>query len=143
MVVVPVATPVTIPLVEPMVATDGLLLVHVPPVVGSVRVVVAPTHTNGVPPIVPGAVLTVTTAVAVQMPPVVYVIVAVPAEIPVTVPEPEPMVAMAGLLLVHMPPVTALVRVVVAPTQTCRVPPMEAGVVTTVTIVVVTHAPML
>ena len=55
-VVVPpaVATPVTTPLDEPTVATEVLLLLHVPPVVESVNVVVEPAHTGDIPPVIDG-----------------------------------------------------------------------------------------
>ena len=49
MVAVPPLTPVTIPVVAPTVATAGVLLLHVPPVVGFVRVVVRPVHVVSVP----------------------------------------------------------------------------------------------
>jgi hypothetical protein len=41
---VPTDIPVTIPVVEPIVATEGVPLVHVPPGVGFERVVVMPIH---------------------------------------------------------------------------------------------------
>jgi hypothetical protein len=63
----PAATPVTIPLLVPIVARVTLLLVHVPPAVASVSVVVKPTHTLAVPLIDAGSGLTVTTAVAIQV----------------------------------------------------------------------------
>lgn len=70
MVVVPIAMPVTIPVVL-MVAVAGALLLHVPPVVGWPRVVVRPAHTEGLP-VIPGAGgLTVTVLVAVHPVPVV------------------------------------------------------------------------
>ena len=59
----PANTPVATPVVEPIVATVGVALVHVPPVVASDNVVVAPTHTLSVPVIEAGSELTVTTAV--------------------------------------------------------------------------------
>ena len=65
MVVVPPATPVTIPEV-PTVAADVLLLLHAPPTVASLNAVVPPAHTASVPvmlPIEPPA-FTVTTVVA-------------------------------------------------------------------------------
>ena len=62
MVVVPDATPVTVPLDEPMVALAGVLLAHVPPVVASVRVVDEPTHTDVAPLIEAGSGLIVTLA---------------------------------------------------------------------------------
>ena len=66
MVTTPEVTPVTIPDVEPMVATPVLLLVHVPPEVASVNVVVKPTHTFVVPPIAAGFGLTVKLVTAIQ-----------------------------------------------------------------------------
>jgi hypothetical protein len=41
-------------------------------------------------------------------------------------------VAIAGLLLVHVPPDTGCVSVVVSPTHTESVPPIEAGAAVTV-----------
>ena len=66
MVAVPVDTPVTIPVVAPTVAVAVLLLLHVPPVVGSLSVVVAPMHTTAVPVIAAGSGFTVTVAVFVH-----------------------------------------------------------------------------
>jgi len=65
-VTVPVDIAVTNPLVEPMVATDGLLLVHVPPPEELVQVVVAPTHKLLIPDIAPGGGVTVNDAVVKQ-----------------------------------------------------------------------------
>ena len=62
----PGATPLTMP-PDVTVAFAGLLLVHIPPAVPSLSVVVPPTHTLGVPPIGTGDELTVTT-VAVEQP---------------------------------------------------------------------------
>ena len=64
MVVVPAVKPLTIPLV-PIVATAVLLLLHTPPVVVSISVVVPPAHKLRGPPIEPtiGSGLTVTIAV--------------------------------------------------------------------------------
>jgi hypothetical protein len=56
----PVPAPVTIPLLEPTVATARSLLLHVPPVVASVNVIVDPTHTKDAPPIEAGKGFTVT-----------------------------------------------------------------------------------
>src|SRR4051812_44050420 len=44
-VTVPAVTPATIPLEEPMVATDVALLLQVPPASGSLSVIVLPAHT--------------------------------------------------------------------------------------------------
>lgn len=66
----PELTPDTIPVAEPTVATDVLLLLHVPPLTALPSVELPPTHTLDVPVIVPadGALFTVTTAVAEQSP---------------------------------------------------------------------------
>lgn len=66
--VMPAATPVATPDVEPMVAKDGLLLTHVPPVGVLVSDVVAPTHMASVPAIALGNGLTVITFVALHDP---------------------------------------------------------------------------
>lgn len=70
-VALPAATPVAIPVDEPTVATAVLLLLHVPPVVALFSVVVAPTHAESVPVIVPavdGAAFTVAIAVVIALP---------------------------------------------------------------------------
>ena len=79
----PAATPVTIPVDMPIVATAGLLLDHIPPVVASVCTTVDPTHTVDDPLMEAGAGLTEINACALPVP-VVYVITATPAETPVT-----------------------------------------------------------
>ena len=61
----PEATPVTMPEVEPTVAIPVLLLLHVPPVVPSPNVVVAPTHAEVLPVIASNGV-TVTIIEALQ-----------------------------------------------------------------------------
>ena len=50
---------------------------------------------------------------------------AIPTDTPVTTPVVAPIVAIAGLLLVHMPPGTALVSVMESPTHTEQVVPAE------------------
>jgi hypothetical protein len=57
---VPAAIPNTSPVVDPIVAFDGSLLCHVPPVVVLLSVVVAFTHIAAVPVIAAGAGLIVT-----------------------------------------------------------------------------------
>ena len=61
---VPAATPVVIPVEEPIVAMLVLLLAHVPPLVVFARVVVVVAHTVGVPVIAGKVGLTVTLVVA-------------------------------------------------------------------------------
>lgn len=56
----PAATPVTIPVELPILAIEGLALVHTPPLTECVSVVVRPKHTFGVPPIVASVVFIVT-----------------------------------------------------------------------------------
>lgn len=55
----PALKPVTIPEPEPTVATDGVPLVHVPPVGMELSVVVVATHSASVPAIALGAAVTV------------------------------------------------------------------------------------
>lgn len=65
----PAATPVTVPVEEPMVATDVLLLIHVPPPVLLVSVEVAPAHTtDDAGEIAAGAAITLTAFVTKQPP---------------------------------------------------------------------------
>jgi hypothetical protein len=51
----------------------------------------------------------------------------VPASTPPTIPVEEPTVALAVVLLVHVPPVVELKSVVVPPAHTLSVPPIAAG----------------
>lgn len=123
MVVTPFEMPVTIPDVAPIVATVVLLLVHVPPGVASVNAVVNPWHTV-VTPVIGAKGYTVTVVTAVQPSDVVYTIVAVPPDIPRAVPLLTPIVATAGLPLLHVPPVVPLLSVDVLPWQRLVVPVM-------------------
>ena len=66
MVTVPDATPDTAPLDAPTVATDVLELLHDPPAVPLVSVVVEPTHTTAVPAFEPGRGFTVAVMVRIQ-----------------------------------------------------------------------------
>ena len=82
-----------------------------------------PTHTFDRPVIVPGSddMFTVIVIVAVAVPHVLvttYLIISEPAETPVTMPEEEPTVATAVLLLLHTPPVTLSDKVMVEPIHT-------------------------
>ena len=63
---VPAETPVTIPVVEPMVAIPGNAELHEPPVEPSLKVVVAPAQTFATPVIADGNGLMVTTAIDLQ-----------------------------------------------------------------------------
>jgi hypothetical protein len=59
-----------------------------------------------------------------------------PAAIPVNIPEEDPIVATAVLLLLQLPPGIS-VKTVVPPTQTLAVPVIGKGAFGTVTVVVV------
>jgi hypothetical protein len=127
----PLPIPVTIP-VLPTVAISVLLLVQLPPVVALARVVDAPMHNSELPTIVPMAMLsdTVTTIDPVAEPQVselLYEIRAVPAPVPVTMPEALT-VATAVLLLVHVPPELLEVNVVVDPSHNSVVPDSNTGI---------------
>jgi len=63
---VPAATPVTVPSV-PTLACNVLLLLHVPPAVGSVSEVESVAHTTGVPTMPDGRGFTVTIVVVMQL----------------------------------------------------------------------------
>ena len=60
MVVVPAVTPLAIPVVEPILAVPGKLLVQVPPAVKSDKVVLLPVHTELAPVMPTGLGFTVT-----------------------------------------------------------------------------------
>ena len=66
MVTTPSVMPVTVPVEDPIVATAVLLLLHTPPLVALVNVVVKPMHTFVVPPIAAGFGLTVKLVTAIQ-----------------------------------------------------------------------------
>ncbi len=108
---VPTTTPVTIPVLA-MVATEGALLLQVPPGSELDKVVVDPRQAIRIPLIAPGVAVTVTTATVLQ-PATVYSIEAVPGVPPVTIPVSEPTVAIAGAVLLQVPPALVLARVVV------------------------------
>jgi hypothetical protein len=137
MVAIPASNPVTIPVPDPTLAVAGSLLLHVPPLVKSASVTVLPTHSE-VPPVIPaGAAFTVIALYIRQPVPSEYVIVTVPAAIPLTIPLSEPMVATAILLLLHAPPPTPSLSIVVPPTHTFDDPLIAGGAVLTFTVVVI------
>jgi len=113
--------------VEPIVATEPLPLLHTPPLVASLSVVVDPVQTLMVPVIADtvGNGLTVTDEVTVVTQPkplvTVYDIVAVPADTPLTMPV-KPIVATEPSPLLHTPPLVASLSVVVEPAHTLMVP---------------------
>ena len=75
-VAVPAATPVTAPVIEFTVAVEGALLVHTPPDVVLVKVVVDPIHALAVPLIAAsvGNAFTLTTACALDVHPFVVTV---------------------------------------------------------------------
>lgn len=148
MIAVPADTPATTPavLIE---AIAVLLLLQVPPETPLVSAVVAPAQTVVVPLIVPadGVVDTLTVVVALAEPHAlvtVYDIVTEPTATPVTTPVLL-IVAIEGLLLLQVPPVTALINVLDEPGHTVVEPVMVPadGVVITVTVAVVPALPQL
>ena len=99
-----------------------------PPATEAVRLITEPAQTVVGPEIVPVGVpvVMVTEAVVLavpQLPEIVYVIVAVPAAIPVTTPDVLT-VATEASLVVHVPPPTVSANVVVPPTHAVVVPVM-------------------
>ena len=125
-VTVPVMTPASKPVAEPMVAMVVLLLLQAPPVDASLSVVVLPVHTRAVPVIVPGNAFTVTVATVKHPVGSVQVMVAVPTATPFTIPVADPTVAIEMLLLDHDPPVEVESAVVCA-THNPKVPVMAPG----------------
>ena len=141
-VALPSATPVTTPVIELTVATDASEDVQTPPAVVFVKIVLDPIHALVVPPIAAsvGNAFTFTVACAFEVHPfvvTVYVIVAVPADTPLTTPLAST-VATAVLDDVQTPPAVALVSAVVEPAHTSVVPLIAAttGIGLTVTVVV-------
>jgi hypothetical protein len=91
----------------------------VPPGVASLSVIAEPSQTAPGPVIAAGNGSTVTTVVRAQpVAVIVYVIAAVPVEIPETIPVDAPIVAIAVAPLSHVPPGVASERVVVCPVHT-------------------------
>jgi hypothetical protein len=101
---------------EPTVATDRLLLLHVPPATALESVNVLPEQTGTLPVIAVSAALTVTTVVL-YVPSFMYVIVVVPAARPDTIPVEEPIVATVASELLHEPPAVPQESVVAPPWQ--------------------------
>jgi hypothetical protein len=107
-VVVPPPTPVIRPDVEPIVATEVLLLLHValPPMI-QVSADELASQIFIVPLIAGGGVVALISLVTKQPLLTVYVTVVVPAAIPVTSPVAPFTVPAAGLLELHTPPAVA------------------------------------
>src|ERR1043165_1030767 len=127
MVDVPAALPVAIPLV-PIDATVPLEELLTTPLTALAKVVVAPLHTDEAPVIVPALGMGVTVTTVVVLPPfTVYVIVAVPPPIPVTMPVRAPIVATEVLLLLHVPLEVISPSVIVVPWQNVVAPVIVAS----------------
>jgi hypothetical protein len=118
----PVPAPVTTP-VELTVATVGVPLVHDPPAGEPVSDIDVPAHSVLLPPEITSTGLTVNPAVTKAVP-TLYVIVAVPTETPETTPVVETTDAIAGLLLLQVPPAVASVSADVHPTHVVVLPVM-------------------
>lgn len=138
----PASSAVTAPEEEPMMATDPLLLVHVPVPDALVSVVVVPEQSVREPPIAAGSATTVTVRVATQPSADVNVIVVVPAATPVTMPVVASTPAIAVLALPQVPD-AVLVTVVDAPWHIEAVPPIAGGSALTVTTRVAEAVPQL
>lgn len=110
----------------PTVATPGLLLLHVPPVVASLSVTAYPWQMVVVP-VIGATVVTVAVREAIQPAGVVYRIVLVPAASAVTIPEERPIVAVVVLVLLHVPPGIASLRVAVLPEHNSAGPVIAAS----------------
>jgi len=135
-----VAPPVTVPELEPMVATVVLPLAQTPLPVASLSVVVVPGHTFIVPVIAAGDGLTVIVVVVVHPNVDVNVITEVPPGFgpPFTKPVLAFIVATVVLLLLHVPDVASF-NVVVVPVQMPVVPVMVDGDGYTVSTAVAAH----
>lgn len=136
--------PVTRPVVLFTVATEILELLHVPPGLLALNIVVAPSQTVVVPLIVAGvAVPTSSVAVALlmQLPfATEYVMVNWPGPIALRSPVAPLMVARNWLEELQVPPAVVFRNVVLAPTQSWDAPPVmgaTTGVFVTVTVAVV------
>lgn len=112
-----------------------MLLLHVPPALAFVSIALLPAHTLIAPPIEAGSAFTTTDAVVRQLVGRVYVIVVLPALMPLTTPVLL-IVADEGLLLLQIPPALALDKVVVEPAHTAGVPAIAAGSGRTFTVAV-------
>ena len=107
----PAANPVTTPVPDPTVAVNGVPLVHIPPGVASLSVIVCVAHTVFGPDTGTGVGFTVMSLGCIQPAPTVYTIVATPVFRPVIMP-PGPAVAISGERLLHVPPGTRFVYTV-------------------------------
>lgn len=132
-VVDPAVPPVTTPVVEPTEAVDGARLLHIPPVLVSVKVTVASEQTAAGPDITPGNAFTVITVVAEQPDTEeVKIIESEPGLIPVTRPDDGSTVATVVNWLVHIPVPLEVLKGSVASTHTGAAPVIGDGSASTV-----------
>lgn len=135
---VPEPKAVTAPDVPPTTAMYLLPLAHTPPGVPLLNVIVLPTHTVAGPVIAVGDGTTVTVVLAVH-PAISYTQVKIPPVMPVTIPEEDPIVAVAVELPLHVPPTIASYNVNVWPVHTCPLPTIGFGSGLTVMTLVAAH----
>ena len=131
----PTDTPVTTPEGD-IVATVVVLLLQIPPPVEQLNAEVVAMHNPVAPVMAAGDVFTVTAVVILHPVDNIYVIVAVPADIPLTMPVVRATAATDVLLLVQVPPPASLSAVVV-PEQSFVTPEINPGVGSTVMVFVV------
>ena len=115
----------------------GLLLLNVPPGVPLLSNIELPMQTVDGPVRGAGVVLTVTVMPVEQPVGIVYLIIAMPGVTPVTTPVLKPTVAMAGVLLLQVPPGIASLTVIAVPMHKTEGPTIGAGSGLTLTTVVV------
>ena len=136
-----VAEPNVFPLMRPVPAatiTVVSVLLHIPPELASDNVVVRPEQIFLFPVIGAGNGATVTCLVAMQPVASVKLIVAVPGDTPVTMPEPVPIATVRSALF-QLPPGVVSLNCVGTLTQTVAFPVIAAGTGFTVVIFVVIH----
>ena len=112
---------------ELTVATPALLLLQVPPVTVSPKLVFAPVQMDVIPVSGVGAVATLTVVVAKQPVPSRYEITDVPTATPVTIPVLPPAVAIPVLRLVQVPPEVPSLSVIDCPAHTAPGPVIATG----------------
>jgi hypothetical protein len=134
MVTTPGEIPVTWPIAS-IVAMEVLLELHVPPVVELERTISPFEHKIG-DPVIGARGFTLTGVVRKQPLAIVYVIVAMPDDIPETIPDGVT-VAMFVLLLAQVPPAVASLRAIVCPVQMLEAPIIGLGAGFTITVFVV------
>ena len=106
-------------------------LLHVPPTISLLNVVILPKHTPVLPVIAAGELLTVKLNVAAVPHPVEYVIISEPSLNPVNTP-PLLTNAIEAALVLQVPPIVESVNVIVLPIHISAVPPIAEGIPNTV-----------